>query len=77
MVVVGRGPVLDKLRRQVAYTQPISVELDRESSSPVKETSSFIIDLMINAENCRVYSSAIACNTGVPVVLSWYGSIRE
>jgi hypothetical protein len=76
MVVVARRPVLGKVPRQVAHTQPVSVQLDGEGSGSVEETRSFVMDLMIDAENRRVYSSAIACKARL-LVSSWYGSIGE
>jgi hypothetical protein len=67
---------LGKVLRDVAHTQPISEELDGEGSGSVEETHSFVMDLMIDGENRRVYSSAIACKARLPV-LSWYGPIGE
>jgi hypothetical protein len=76
MVFVAKRTVLSKVLRQVAHSQPISEELDGEGSGSVEETSSFVMDLTIDAENRRVYSSAIACKARL-LVSGWYRSIGE
>jgi hypothetical protein len=60
MVFVAKRTALGKVLRQVAHSHPISEELDGEGSGSVEETRSFVMDLTIDAENHRVYSSAIA-----------------
>jgi hypothetical protein len=75
-VFIAKRTVLGKVLGQVTHTQLISEELDREGSGSVEETRSFVIDLTINVENCRVYSSAIACKARL-LVSGWYRSIGE
>jgi hypothetical protein len=76
MVFVAKRTVLGKVLGQVAHSQPISEELDGEGSGSVEETRSFVMDLTIDAENRRVYSSAIACKARL-LVSGWYRSIGE
>jgi len=75
-VFIIKKTVLNKVLRQVIYSQSISEELDREGSGSIKETRSFVINLTINIENRRVYSSAIAYKARL-LVSGWYKSIGE
>jgi hypothetical protein len=59
-VFIAKRTILGKVLGQVTHSQLISKELNREGSGSIKETRSFVIDLMINIENRYIYSSAIA-----------------
>jgi hypothetical protein len=59
-VFIAKRTILGKVLGQVIYSQLISEELNREGSGSIKETRSFVIDLIINIENRYIYSSAIA-----------------
>jgi len=75
MVAVAEKPILGKVFK-VAHSQTIFRELDGEGSSVIEETRSFIIDLMIDTENCSIYPSTVAYKAGIPIS-SWYGFIWE
>ena len=75
MVFVAKRTVLGKVLRQVVHSQLISKELDGEGSSSIEETCSFVMDLAIDKENRRAYSSTIA--KARLLVSGWYRSIGE
>ncbi len=72
---IAKRTTLGKVLRQVIYNYLISEELNREGSSSIKETRSFVIDLTINVENHYIYS-AITYKVRL-LVLGYYKSIRE
>ena len=66
MVAVAEKPILGKVFR-VIHSQTIFRELDSEGSSAIKETRSFIMDLMIDTENCSIYPSTVAYKARIPI----------
>ena len=73
---ITKRTVLSKVLRQIIYSQLISEELDKKGFSFIEETRSFVIDLTIDIENRRIYSSAIAYKTRL-LVSGWYKFIGE